>query len=326
MGSHLVYDLVKRGSEVKVLVRENSDRNKILEVFRYYSEDADHLFELIHWAIGDVTDRISLEDAFEEVDFVYHTAAFVSFAGIFKKQIMKVNVVGTANIVDLCLAKGIKKLCFVSSIASIVVPVDGTAGNEDLIWKPEKNASIYSISKLKSEMEVWRGITEGLSAVIVNPSVILGPGDWSKGSPGLFHAIAKGIPFYTNGSTGFVDVRDVSEIMISLMDSDIEGERFILNSENIGYRDFFNLIAKSMHKESKPVYLNALFAQMILLVDTIRVLLLRKEPLVTKQSLRIAYKKLVYSNQKIRKTLKRDFRPVQESINDISLLYGSRNN
>lgn len=327
IGSHLLYDLLNLGLEVKVLVRDQSDRTKILKTFEFYSSQAVQLFNKIHWVTGDVTDRISLEEAFIDVDYVYHAAALVSFSKKLGKQIMKVNVEGTANIINLCLQQKVKKLCYVSSISSIVVPADGSIADEKLIWKPEKKSSQYSISKLKAEMEVWRGITEGLNVVIVNPSIVLGPGDWTNGSSGFFKMVANGIPFYTPGSNGFIDVRDVTQTMIQLMNSDVQAERFILNSENLSYKELFHKIDISMDKRNHRIHLPYIFARLALMIEQIYVFIIPADPAFSKSLIDIAYKKNQYSSEKIRKFINVDFRSIDDTVNElVSIFNKSKNN
>lgn len=317
LGSHLVFDLVSKKFNVKVLVRESSDRTKILKTFGLYIDNPDPLFEKLQWVTGDISDRMSLELAFEDIDYVYHTAAVVSFNSKHKNKILEVNVEGTANIVDVCLEKGVKKLCFVSSIASIVSPIDGSQADESLIWKPEKNASFYSISKLKSELEVWRGINEGLNAVIVNPSIILGPVEAAKGSTAFFNKITNGMKFYTSGANGFIDVRDVSEIMITLMESNISGERFILNSENLSYKDLFNKIDIFSGKKSNRKYFPKYLLYFLCILDKIVVTLFSKEQLLNRQFVKLAYSQNSYSNSKVHNYINFNFRSINDAIKNI---------
>ncbi len=173
VGSHLLYELTSRGFQVKALKRESSNINQTLRIFEYYSENAPALFAKIEWVNGDILDRISLDENINEGDEVYHTAAFVSFVPSLKRKVFNNNIIGTENIVNVCLSKKARKLIHVSSVAALGSSIDKLPVTEDLIWSPSKKHSNYSISKFHSEMEVWRGIEEGLNAVILNPSIIL---------------------------------------------------------------------------------------------------------------------------------------------------------
>jgi nucleoside-diphosphate-sugar epimerase len=320
VGSHLIFDLLSKGYQVKAMVRKTGSKDSILRTFQYYSANANELFNSIIWAEGDIMDISSLEEALEGVEQVYHTAAFVSFNSRDKKKIIKTNVDGTVNLVNLCLKKEIQKFCFVSSIASLGITDDGSFITEEVLWKPTKHQSAYSTSKFKSEMEVWRGITEGLKAVIVNPSVILGPGDLNKNFNIITNHITKGFSFYTEGVTGFVDVRDVTQAMIKLMESNISGERFILSSENIRYKDLFKWIAEALIIKPLNIYVSPWIAGIIWRVAALTSFLFFSSTQISRSTLAIAYKKLHYSSKKIKEYLNFDFRPVKQTINDLVLL------
>ena len=311
VGSHLIYDLLCKGYSVKALIRENSNKDAVLKTFSYYTVNAEELFAQITWVKGDVLDIPSLEEALIGVDKVYHTAGFVSFRRGDKRQVLETNIDGTANVVNLCLDKGIEKLCFVSSIASLGACSNGIPVTEEQMWKPTKNEASYSLSKFKSEMEVWRGITEGLNAIIVNPSVILGPGNWEKGSALLFSKVAKGFAFYTNGVTGVVDVRDVTKAMVSLMESNITGERFIVSAENISYRDLFTKIAESLCVKPPYIYVSHFLTSVAAFFSFT----------ISRKAMDIAHKKSYYSAEKLQKALNFKYLPLSQTISDIAAIY-----
>jgi len=324
VGSHLIFDLLKKGYKVKALVRNSSNRTQILQTFAFYCSEPKVLFDKIIWVEGDITDILSLEDAFIDIEQVYHAAAFVSFNHSDRAKIYKNNVDGTSNIVNLCLEKKINKLCFVSSIAAIGVTDDGTPIKEDILWKPAKNQSSYSKSKYKAEMEVWRGITEGLNAVIVNPSVILGPGHKKNGNHSIFKLIANGLPFYTLGITGFVDVRDVTKAMIELMESNISSERFILSTENITYKSFFEMVANVLRVKPPHRYFSPWISSIAWRLEYIRALLFQVPPKLTKNTVDISYKKLIYSSEKVKKTINIDFRPIEKTLTELGQFYAKQ--
>ena len=321
VGSHLLYDLLLQGHQVKALVRSTANKQNILSVFRFYTNTPEHLYNKIQWVEGDVTDIYSLSEAFDQVDYVYHTAACVSFNPKDKRKIYETNQYGTANIVNLCLEKSVKKLCFVSSIASLGITDDGSPIHENVLWKPTKNSSDYSVSKFKSEMEVWRGIAEGLTAVIVNPSVILGPGNWNSGSSSFFPTIARGFKYYTNGTNGYVDVRDVSKSMITLMESEISGERFLITSSNLSYKELFTNIAEALGVTPPQIYAHPKLSSLACKLETIRAKLFFSQPKITKNTVRSSHKKLLYSNQKILTATGIEFRSIESSIKEIAAIY-----
>jgi len=257
VGAHLLLHLIESGMvNIRAIYRNTDAVKKTKSLFELYQKK--DLFSKVEWVQADILDVPSLEMAFENVDFVYHCAGFISFNPNDEDQIRKVNIEGTANIVNFCIDKKVTKLCHVSSIAALgnLAP-NQTIITEDTEWNPEVLHSDYAISKYATEMEVWRGHQEGLQVVIVNPGVVFGPGFWNQGSGTLFTAIKKGIPFYTIGSTGYVAVTDVVAIMVQLMQSGCNGERFTLISENISFKDIIYKIAvrigaKTPHLKAGP--------------------------------------------------------------------------
>lgn len=321
VGSHLLFDLLSAGKKVRVLVRQNSNRAFIRKVFSWYSTQADELFNRIEWAEGDVLDPLSLDDALQGVDYVFHAAASVSFQQGGKKQLIQTNVKGTANLVNACLDKQIKKFCHVSSIASLGEPEDDRAITETDVWTGSKGRSAYSISKFYSEMEVWRGFYEGLPMVMVNPSVIIGPGNWHNSSAQFFSQVHKGMRFYTSGGTGFVDVRDVSKACIMLMDSDLSGERFILNSENTSYKTVLDSIAQSLGKPVPKIKAQVWMLGIAWRLAALGAFILRKNPALTKETAQSAIGFKTYSSQKISNKLGLSFIPVNESIQHTARIF-----
>jgi nucleoside-diphosphate-sugar epimerase len=321
VGSHLLYNLLNKGFKVKVLVRPTSNKENIYRTFSYYTAEPRKLAENITWVEGDITDLSSLEDAFVDVDKVYHTAAYVSFRKKNKRQMFRTNIKGTANLVNLCMENGIKKLCHVSSIGALGESEPDLPVTEDLLWKPSKRVSAYSLSKYLSEMEVWRGITEGLNAVIVNPSVILGPGDWNNGTPAFFRLIDKGFPYYTNGVTGYVDVRDLVEVMVQLMDNEYAGERYTVSSENLTYRQFFDLIAMALGKKMSYKYVTKWKSSVIWQSEAILSVLFNREPKITRETAHIANAVSYYSSDKVKSVLHYNFRSIEQSVNEIAQCY-----
>jgi len=320
IGSHLLYELVSQGKPVKAIRRSTSNLERVKKTFSYYSEDSEELFSRIDWVEGDLLNPDSLTEAMEGVERVYHCAAMVSFVTQQKQQMMENNVSGTANVVNACLERGIRKFCFVSSTAAIGYR-QGEAVDETVIWKYSKHRSAYSVSKYRSEMEVWRGIGEGLNAVIVNPSIVIGPGDWNRSSSTIFKPVWKGLSFYTCGMTGYVDVWDVVHAMITLMESTISGERFILSSENLSYREVFTLVANALGKKPPKHYAPPFLTGMTWRSDWLVSKLLFRPQLFTRDTARSAHHKTCFSNKKIRDLTGIDFKPVKQSISETAKIF-----
>jgi nucleoside-diphosphate-sugar epimerase len=314
LGAHLLFDLVQKHDDIRAIKRENSDLEQVKKTFAYYSPNYEEDFEKIVWLNADVTDYFSLEQAFEGADEVYHLAALVSFNPSDQVKMMTINVKGTANVVNAALHCGVKKLCYVSSIAALGTAEEGKEIDEESPWKDSDKTSAYSISKYKAELEVWRGMEEGLQAVIVNPSVIIGPTKWESGSAALFSLIWKGLHFYTGGINGFVYVRDVSSAMIRLMESEINAQRFVLNAENISYKDLFKSIAKYLNKKEAHIAVTRMMSELSWRLFKVQAFFSGKQPTITKDTARSSMKKSRYSAQKIKKVIHIQFHDVDEMI------------
>lgn len=312
LGSRLLYDLAKEGKFVRALKRNNSS----LELFHNWTRDEPALQKKIEWVDGDLLDIFSLEQALMDVTIVYHCAASISFDPSKAKLMEQINIDGTANLVNLCLEKKkFKHFCHVSSVSSLGRMIDGAMIDEHSDWIPGSHNSNYGISKYGAEREVWRGISEGLNAVIVNPSIILGPGDWSKGSSELFLRIKNGFKFYTDGESGFVDVRDVSLALRFLIEKEITAERFILNGENISFHKFFNQIANALNVKAPSIQIKPWVSAIVWRLEKIRSLIVGKSPFITKETAHSSQQHYRYNADKIR-ALGFQFRPLNETIID----------
>lgn len=314
VGSHLLYELALLNDPVRAIKRPASNTMNVLKIFGYYSDDPETLFKRIEWFDADITDTVSLSEAFENVDRVYHCAGMISFNRKIRREMFETNITGTSNIVNLCLANNVKKICFVSSIASLgefdgVRPVD-----ETIRWKPEKQGSSYSLSKLKAEMEVWRGITEGLKGVIVNPSVVLGPGFWNNGVATAIKLISKGNRFYTKGSTGYVDVRDVARIMVRLMESGISGEQFLVSAENLTFKEILDMISAQLHRKSPDIRAGRLLTGLAWKASAITSFFTGKVPVITRDNMKLLHIYYRYSGQKVRDALNYNYIPIKDSV------------
>ncbi len=322
VGSHLLFNLVSKGETVRALKRANSDLELVKNVFSFYASNQNQLFNSIEWVNGDVFDVYALEEALQKVRDVYHCAGLISFNRKDKKKLIETNVHGTRNLVNASLNAQIRKFCMFSSIAALgTSPKGETEINETTQWNVEQNKSAYSSSKFRAELEVWRGIAEGLHAIIVNPSVILGPGGWHKGSSLLFKTIAEGLNFYTKGITGYVDVRDVCCAAIELMESEIKNERFILNGENCSFEWILKSIAKELRVKIPSKYASPKITEMAWRLTCLKNLFSRKKVNFTKETARSAHQVNYYSNQKIKNELAFQFTDIEKSIRDTAKHY-----
>ncbi len=321
VGSHLLYQLVQQNENIVAIHRKSSDLNAVKNVFSYYTDNTEKLFDTIKWVEADITDIPSLTKAFKGIDYVYHSAAMISFSSGDYKNMRKVNIEGTANIVNLCIENNIKKLCFVSSIAAIGKPLTNNEITEDNEWNIEQNNYGYAITKYGAEIEVWRASQEGIDVVIVNPALILGPGFWQDGPGKLFTNMYNGFKFYTEGITGFVGVVDVVSIMINLMKSNIKNERYILVSENDSFKNVFFAIADEFSKKRPPIKATKLLSAIAWRVSWLLQKITGSKSLITKQTAKSSHNKYRYSNKKVRKDLGFNFEALTDTINTTCRFY-----
>lgn len=314
VGSHLLYNLTKKGLQVKAIYRESSNLDEVKRLFRFYNDDAEATYKRIEWVEADLSDYFALETALEGVKQVYHVAAMVSFNPGESDKMLETNTQGTANLMNACIACKIEKVCYVSSIASLGKQIDGGTIDEQVEWQPDDHRSAYSYSKFRAEMEVWRASKEGIHTVIVNPSVIVGPVNWKRSSGKLFYSVKKGMPFYTKGATGFVDVRDVAQAIVLLMESDAINERFILNGENLTFKEFFTMVAMAMNKRPPFIKVSRMITEIGWRLNLFLCFLSGRAPAITKDTARTAHNVSAYSAKKFSDRFNYSFIPVKDSI------------
>jgi nucleoside-diphosphate-sugar epimerase len=317
VGSHLLYHLSLENDAIKAIYRKNSNLLSVKNVFRYFSEDYETLFQKIDWVEADITDVISLEEAFKNVTKVYHAAAFVSFNSKDYKAMDEINIEGTSNIVNFCIAYKVKKLCFVSSIATIEKSATSKMMDETDEWNMEKVSYGYAMTKYASEMEVWRASQEGVPVVIVNPGVILGGGFWQQGTGAIFSKIYKGFKFYSDGVTGFVSVNDVVKAMLLLMKSDIVNERYILVAENSSFENIFYQIAYYFGKNPPSIKVTKLMSAIGWRIEKLKSVFTNNPETLTKHAAKSIHEKRYYSSEKIQKELNFNFESIPETINNV---------
>lgn len=305
LGTELTHQLTAHNLKVCALKRSASQIPNLLK------ENP-----LIEWLVADINDYEDLADALQNITHVYHCAAFISFNPKDKNKLIKINIEGTSNIVNLCLENKIR-LLHVSSIAALGEAKKNALITEKDFWEYNANVHSYAISKYEGEMEVWRGIAEGLDAVIVNPAVIIGKNAGFTGSGAIFKLIKDGLKYYTNGATGIVDVADVAKAMILLMNSEISEERFTLSADNLNYKDFFTQIAngfniKPPNKEAKPWMLGIAWR-----AAKLASIFTGKPPALTKDTAKSSFNLSYYSNEKIIKATNFSFKSLNKSISEV---------
>ncbi|HEY9045797.1 MAG TPA: NAD-dependent epimerase/dehydratase family protein [Ohtaekwangia sp.] len=303
LGSFIIRKLVELREPFVALKRENSDISLL--------QDIAHA---ITWRNADVTDEVSLLEALEDVTHVIHAAAVVSFNPRKANMLMDINMLGTRHVVNACLVKSVKRLVHISSVAALGRQKEQRTIDEKNKWVANSVNSQYAESKYFAELEVFRGQEEGLSTVIINPSIILAPANWNNSSAKLFKYVWDEKPFYTDGYMNYVDVRDVADIACRMLHQPVEGERFIANAGNISFKNFFTDLAQQFQKKAPGIKLNSSTLKIIARLENIRTWFTRSEPLITRETARIAGTEFLYDNQKIKKLLSFEFQPIDRSI------------
>jgi len=321
VGAHLLYHLTKEGETVKALKRPGSESKLTRKIFSYYAEKPNEQFNFIQWVEGDLLDYYSLTDAFAGVDHLYHAAAVVSFHPEDKSKVIRTNVKGTANVVNAALEQKVKKMGYVSSIGVLGRADNQGLTDEETYWKSSSKNSLYSKSKYEAEREVWRGMAEGLNAFIVNPSIIVGPGNWQAGSPQVFETMWKGLKFYTTGVNGFVDVNDVAKAMIRLMTGNYSGERYIISAENVSYKQFFEWMADAIGLPAPKYKAGPVLSGIGWRMLKVKELFTGKKAAITRETAHTANQVYHYSNRKFLDATEMKFTSVKESVERTAKLF-----
>ena len=307
VGAYLLQYLVHQGfSNIKAIKRSTSNMDLVASFGAQ-----------ITWLEGDVLDMFFLEDALENVEFVFHCAAMVSFVPSLASTMMHTNVEGTANVVNACLLANVKKLVHVSSIASLgrsKASAQSQLIDEKSKFQDNTHYSQYALSKYLSEQEVWRGSAEGLDVAIVNPSIVLGSGSWNQSSTALFKTVWNGLKYYPIGSTGFVDVRDVARFMVQLMQSDIIEERYVLNGQSLSYKDYFSLVATAIGKEKPTILIKPWLNGLVWRFEWLRAKIMGRVPMVTCETAQSSAEIVAYDNQKSLAAFDFSYTNIQETI------------
>ena len=312
LGSHLLVQLARDGRGVKAIYRNKNGISETEQLFKFYGiEDK---WDLIKWIEADISDTDSLIDHMDGINQIYHCAALVSFNPDDAEKLFRANIVGTRNIVNLALEHHIDKMVYVSSTAAI-----GRSGLSGIIsektkWVESTENTFYARSKHMAELEVWRGAEEGLDIAIVNPCIIIGPGSLDRSTGTMFSQVLNGLKFYTNGANAFVDVRDVVDIMIALMNSNIVGQRYLTIAENLTFKEVFTMIAEKMKMVPPSVFASRFLIGIAWRLEKIRSLITGTEPKITSETARASHRISRYSNQKIKAAIGVEFRSVESAI------------
>ncbi len=314
VGSHTLLKLVENGVYVRAFVRPNSDyRNRIVEVFSLFNQPASLLDQFVTFFEGDILNIGDLEDALEGIESVIHTAAIVREGFEKSDRLMKVNVEGTSNLVNLCLDFKISWFLFISSVATLGPNPEGLV-DEDFFFKAGPYTSNYALSKYLAEQEVWRASEEGLPVVVLNPSIVLGASRSKQSSSAIFHAAKKGISIYTNGLHGYVDVVDLSSVIHNLYTVQFTGKRFIVSSENMENLDFLRAVCVSMKSAPPRIQFRQWMIFPAIIAGVIGKIFNKNQTTLNRKLIQSALSRNAYDNARITEKTGIQFKKVQTSI------------
>lgn len=315
LGAYILRELVQQGYAVRA-IRRSKKLPDFIEA---------EILQQVEWVEGDILDVVSLQEAMSGMDAVIHSAAIVSFIPREKKRMQQVNVDGTANVVNMALEAGIHRMVHISSVAALGRLTNGGEVDEEKKWEESRANTDYAKSKHKAELEVYRGIGEGLEAVILNPSTIIGFGDWHSSSCAIFHRIYKGFRFYTGGLNGFVAVEDVAKAAVLFLENDTSGERFLLNGDNWPFQKLQNAIADGLHKKRPSQKAGPFLLGIAWRLQAISSYLSGQRPLLTRESVKVALSETRFQSQKLAAFLPGfSFTPIETSIREACEKYLQR--
>lgn len=311
LGTHILIELLRRGEPVRALRRAQSNLTIVKQIFDFYGAPD---FQHIEWVEADVLDIPSLLDAAQGCSRIFHCAAMVSYHAADKEKMYTINIEGTENVINTALHLGGIKVAFISSTSAIGKAKNNDVVDEESEWVDNAMNTNYAISKQRSEMEFWRGIHEGMQGLSFNPGIIIGPGDFTRSSPTLFKKINEGLSYYPPGGTGFISAVDCARVIVELTLSDVNGERFILVSENLSMKEVFQEIAAVLGKKTPSRQANPWILELARIAEAIAEKITRRKALITRETVRNASLRFYYDNDKVKRACALDFTPIKEAI------------
>lgn len=312
VGAYIIRDLILNGYAVNAIRRTTKLPDFIDK----------EILNKVNWIETDLFDPVGLLDAMQGARAVIHAAAKVSFHASDRAEMYRTNVSGTENIVNACIELNISRLVHISSVAALGRTVDAASVSENKKWENSSTNTHYAISKYKAEMEVWRGVAEGLNAVILNPGTVLGYGNWNSSSAALFKSAAREFPYFTTGVNGFVDVEDIARIVLAMLKNSINAERYIVVGENWSFRKLLEEIADSLGKKRPTIEAGPFMSAIAWRLEKIKSVFSGSKPLLTKETAKVAQSKTYFDNTKILRDLPGfQFTPLSETIRKAGLAY-----
>lgn len=249
VGMHLVATWLAAGEPVRVFARPQAERSRLRNFLAHALAHDPGAFDRLEWAEGDLMDGIALEEAFAGAKRVVHAAAVVSFHRRDAVHMMRANRDGTANVVNAMLATGVGELVYISSVAALGRKPGEPVVHEETVFEDGPAVSAYARSKYRAELEVWRGQEEGLRVLVLNPVIVIGPGDYARSSAALLSQVANGLRFFPTGSNGFVAAQDVADAAWQLLQSGAWGHRFVVCGFHATYREVLDALADALETQ-----------------------------------------------------------------------------
>lgn len=324
VGSHLLYQLTQQNEPIRAIYRNKNTLTKVAQVFGYYTDTPEQQLKKIEWVQADINDLPALEIAFEEITTVFHCAAFISFEPKHWKQLQKINIEGTANIVNISIDNKIKKIVYVSSIAAVSPATGSNIAVETNPWI-NTDVTVYARSKYLAELEIWRAVQEGVPVAVLNPGIIIGPGFWTSGSGKLFTTAAKSIRYAPPSGTGFITANDVAKLLLKLQNTSHVNQRFIAVSENISYQKVLTCIAEALKTKAPKKVLTSWQLQLLWRADWLWCLLTKRKRTLSKNNATGLLKTTIYDNSKAKELLSFTFEPIVPALQRTAAFFKMEN-
>ncbi|GAC1418572.1 MAG: NAD-dependent epimerase/dehydratase family protein [Flavisolibacter sp.] len=312
LGGYILKNLLKKGYAVRAVRRKTEFP---------FNWDGDFT-GVVEWVNGDILDVKFVEEILKEVDYIIHAAAMVSFSSKQRAQMYQVNIEGTANIVNMAIENKVARLLHVSSVAALGRTKTKELVDEQRKWEDNTDMTHYAISKHRGEMQVWRAFAEGLNGIIINPSTILGYGNWHQSSCALFKSSYKEFPWYPTGVNGFVGVEDVAEVVVQLLMSDLNHQKFLVNADNWSFQQLGVRLADHFNKKRPSRKAGYFEIALAWRAEYLKSLLSGNPALLTRETAKLALSQTMFSNAALKTALPAfEFTPLDRVIESACVKY-----
>ena len=306
VGNVLIRELLTRGHAVRALVLPEDDIRPLSELN-------------IEIVTGDITDKSSLETAFEGANTVFHLAGIITIMPGMKDVLGKVNIEGVRNVAAVCRSTGVHRLIYTSSIHAIAEPPHGTPIDESHPFKSEGAVGDYAWSKACASLllldEARKG---GLDVVICCPTGVIGPYDYNVSNIGqlILDFDSGHLKSFVSGAYDFVDVRDVANGLILAAEKGENGRHYILSGSQVSVLELLQELALNIGKPAPTYQIPALLARSAGVLASVYYRLVRRKPVFTAYSIDVLASNSLVSSARAREELGFTSRPWQESIRD----------